>query len=127
MKEERNPNNVQIVLTVEQRLNLMVLLRLSGRGKRKGSGSDNRILCRKIFTQIAIPKAELRKYEQSTPRGTWRDQEAVDGSAPVTIDLEPTLAEKLLRVIDDFENWGPDDDDWLDPLTEQLEPVGARL
>lgn len=118
-----------VTLTVEQRLNLMVLLRMTGRGKRKGNDpkTDNRLLCRRILKLVEIPKDELRKYEQSTPRGAWRDQEAVDASAEITIDLEDTLADKLLRVIDAFENWGPDDDDWLDPLVEQLEPAGARL
>ena len=116
-----------VTLTVEQRLNLMVLLRMSGRGKRKGPGADNRLLCQSILKQIAIPKSELRKYEQSTPRGAWRDKEAVDAASTHTIDLEATLAAKLLRVIDDFENWGPDDDEWLDPLVKQLEPPGVNL
>lgn len=118
-----------MTLTVEQRLNLMGLLRVTGRGKRKGNDpkTDNRILCRSILKLVEVPKGELRKYEQSTPRGAWRDQEAVDAAPTHTIDLESTLAAKLLRVIDDFENWGPDDDEWLDPLVAQLEPEGVRL
>lgn len=113
-----------LTLTIEQRMNLTLLLRVSGRGKLTG---DNRVLSRRILTLIRIPKDELRKYEQPGPNGAWRDQEKIDGALSVNVEIEDTLADKLLRMIKEFENWGPEDDDWLDPLLVQLEPAERRL
>lgn len=97
-------------LTVLQRLGLMTII-----GKVKGRRKDTaRRVGRKLFLKIRIPSDEMAKYE--------RQGMPVGDALKETIEIEFTAEEalKLEEMIDDFGELGPADDDWIDPILDQL-------
>ena len=59
--------------------------------------------------------------------GSLTDQAAIEHVPTINAEFSKQESRKLRTLLDQWENFGPEDDDWLDPLMEQLgDPVSRQ-
>lgn len=108
-----------VTFTMLARLNLLPILR----EVRGGLDDDARKIARRILKKIKVPTPELNKIQQKMPDGRIMvDMEKLEECDDLVVnDLTEDQADKIVTLIRAGKSWGPDDDDWIDPLLEQLE------
>lgn len=88
-------------------------------GKRR---DENRLLNRDLFRKIAIPAEEISLYETViTGMGSMLHLDRIQAAPLLEVDLNPAEQRRALAIVEEWDKFGPDDDEWLDPLVIQLE------
>lgn len=118
-----------INLTIEMRINLSMIIRNSpsAHGKRK---NETRKLSGDLLRMVQIPEEEMPKYEvpvQGERGVVIRDMKAIKEAPYLTVELDLLRTRRLMSLIEDWDKFGPQDDQWLDDLILQLEDNEKKL
>ncbi len=113
-----------ISFSMRARVNLTPLL-MNCQGSRD---DDGRLIARAILEKIEVDEEESEQFEKFVEgQGVWRNYKKMNALPDRTVEMDDKEVQKLINLIKNHGAWNPKDDDWFDPLLEQLQAEHARF
>jgi hypothetical protein len=109
-----------ITMSTRGRLNIAAIV-----GQQKVSVNDLHVLG-DLFKKVSLPDEVRETIMRDIGNGqAILDIEAMKAHPDAEIDLEKAESRKLKQILKDWQQYGPADLEWLDPVLKQLEEPAA--